>query len=67
MTTPIQGSLTTKRHEIYNPVDGVVITEVVLWSFVYGVSKRALQLYFECYCVASVAKTFTRKGVQILE
>jgi hypothetical protein len=33
-----------------------------------GVSKRALQWYSKCYCVASLTKTFTLKGVHsILE
>jgi hypothetical protein len=27
--------------------------------------KRALQWYSKCYCVASVTKTFTLKGIQI--
>jgi hypothetical protein len=31
-----------------------------------GVSKRALQWYSKCYCVASVTKTFTLKGVQTI-
>jgi cephalosporin hydroxylase len=30
------------------------------------VSKRALQCYSKCYCVASVTKTFTLKGVQTI-
>jgi hypothetical protein len=33
-TTPIQGSLTTKRFEVSNSEDGVVIAEVVFWPFV---------------------------------
>jgi hypothetical protein len=31
-----------------------------------GVSKRALQWYFKYYCVASVTKMFTLKGVQTI-
>jgi hypothetical protein len=31
-----------------------------------AVSKRALQWYSKCYCVASVTKTFTFKGVQAI-
>jgi hypothetical protein len=33
---------------------------------VQGISKRVLQLYSKCCCVASVTKTFTLKGVQII-
>jgi hypothetical protein len=33
---------------------------------IQGVSKRDLQWYFKCYCVASVTKTFTLKGVQTI-
>jgi hypothetical protein len=36
----------------------------VLCYIIQDVSKRALQLYSRCYCVASVTKTFTLKGVQ---
>jgi hypothetical protein len=31
-----------------------------------GVTKKALQLYFKCYCVASVTKTFSLIGVQTI-
>jgi hypothetical protein len=31
-----------------------------------GVTKRALKLYFKCYRVANVTKTFTLKGVQTI-
>jgi hypothetical protein len=31
-----------------------------------GVSKRALHCYSKCYCLASVRKTFTLKGVQTI-
>jgi hypothetical protein len=31
---------------------------------IQGVPKIALQKYFKCYCVASVTKTFSFKGVQ---
>jgi hypothetical protein len=31
-----------------------------------GASKRASQRYSKCYCVASVTKTFTLKGVQTI-
>jgi hypothetical protein len=31
-----------------------------------GVSKGVLQWYSKCYCVATVKKTFTLKGVQII-
>jgi hypothetical protein len=31
-----------------------------------GISKRALQWYFKCYCVASVTKTFTLEVVQTI-
>jgi hypothetical protein len=31
-----------------------------------GVSRRSLEWYSECYCVVSVTKTFTLKGVQTL-
>jgi hypothetical protein len=33
---------------------------------IHGVSKIALQWYSKCYCVASVTKTFTLKGVQTI-
>jgi hypothetical protein len=33
---------------------------------IQGVSKRALQWYSKCYCVASVTKTFALKGVQTI-
>jgi hypothetical protein len=33
---------------------------------IQGVSKRDLQWYSKCYCVASVTKTFTLKGVQTI-
>jgi hypothetical protein len=32
-----------------------------------GVSKRALQWYFKCYCVAIVTETFTLKDVQSIQ
>jgi hypothetical protein len=35
-------------------------------SIMHGVSKRALQWYSKCYCVASVTKTFTLKGAQTI-
>jgi hypothetical protein len=35
--------------------------------FLRDVSKRALQWYSKCYCVASVTKTFTLKGVSRVE
>jgi hypothetical protein len=31
-----------------------------------GVSKRVIRWYSKCYCVTSVMKTFTLKGVQII-
>jgi hypothetical protein len=31
-----------------------------------GVSKRAVQWYSKCYCVASVKSTFTLEGVQAI-
>jgi hypothetical protein len=31
-----------------------------------GVSKRAIQLYFKCYCAASVKNMFTLEGVQTI-
>jgi hypothetical protein len=33
---------------------------------IQGVSKTALQWYSKCYCVESVTKTFTLKGVQTI-
>jgi hypothetical protein len=33
---------------------------------IQGVSKRALQRYSKCYCVASVTKTFTLEGLQTI-
>jgi hypothetical protein len=33
---------------------------------IQGVSKRSLQWYPKCYCVASVTKTFAFKGVQVI-
>jgi hypothetical protein len=37
------------------------------WTkLIKGVLKRALQWYSKCYCVASVTKTFTLKGVQTI-
>jgi hypothetical protein len=35
-------------------------------AFIQDVSKRALQRCSKCYCVTSVTKTFTLKGVQII-
>jgi hypothetical protein len=37
-----------------------------LLMLMQGVSKRALQRYSKCYCVASVTKTFTFEGVQTI-
>jgi hypothetical protein len=31
-----------------------------------GVSDRPLQWYSKCYCVVSVTKTFTLKGIQTI-
>jgi hypothetical protein len=33
---------------------------------IYKVSKRGLQWYFKCFCVMSVTKTFTLKGIQTI-
>jgi hypothetical protein len=38
---------------------------VVVTDIMKGVSKRALQLYSKCYCVANVTKTFTLKTYKL--
>jgi hypothetical protein len=39
---------------------------MVQCDFQCTVSKRALQWYSKCYCVASVTRTFTLKGVHTI-
>jgi hypothetical protein len=39
---------------------------ILLPLVMQGVSKKALQWYSKCYCVASVTATFTLKGVQTI-
>jgi hypothetical protein len=43
-----------------------VETQVIKKNKIQGVSKRDLQLYSNCYCVASVMKTFTLKDIQTI-
>jgi hypothetical protein len=50
------------------PIHATCCTHSILLHLVgliiQDVSKRSLQWYSKCYCVASVSKTFTLKGVQ---
>jgi hypothetical protein len=39
-------------------------TKLNVWSCI-SASKRALKWYSKCYCVVSVMKTFTLKGIQL--
>jgi hypothetical protein len=44
---------------------GIITVQCDFLSMVMqGVSKRALQWYSKCCCVASVTKTFTLQGAQ---
>jgi hypothetical protein len=47
---------------IHRVLPGIVTVQLVM----QGVSERASQWCSKCYCVASVTKTFTLKGVQTI-
>jgi hypothetical protein len=59
------GSYYIQINSTYN-LDIGMSTPCTLFTLTQGVSKRALQWYSKCYCVASVTKTFTLEGVQKL-
>jgi hypothetical protein len=52
----------------HNEATHRVLSAIVIaqCDFMQGVSKRALQWYSNCYCVASITKIFTPKGVQTI-
>jgi hypothetical protein len=56
----------TDNHVNQNGIKHMLLDIESYYAEIQGVSKRALERYSKCYCVASVTKTFTLKDIQTI-